>query len=250
MRVGVLAITDHDTTDALAAARLAIEAHQLPLHLVNGVEISTAWESFDIHIVGLNVDPGAQAMVKLLASQGQKRSERAEEIGRRLEKNRIPDALAGAKRCAGEAGITRAHFARYLIEAGIASDMVQVFKNYMVKGKPGYVPPPWCLIEEAVSAIHVAGGQAVLAHPGRYGLSAKWLKRLIAEFKSVGGDAIEVAQCQQPQNERTQLAAYAREYGLLASQGSDFHYPCAWLELGRRLWLPAGVTPVWHDWPR
>lgn len=90
MRVGVLAITDHDTTDALAAAILAIEAHQLPLHLVNGVEISTAWESFDIHIVGLNVDPGAQAMVKLLASQGQKRSERAEEIGRRLEKIEFP----------------------------------------------------------------------------------------------------------------------------------------------------------------
>lgn len=250
MRVGALAITDHDTTDALEAAGRAIAELNLPLRLINGVEISTAWESFDIHIVGLNISPKAEEMVRLLASQSQKRAERAQEIGRRLEKSRIPDALAGARRHAGEAGITRAHFARYLVETGLASDMVQVFKNYMVKGKPGYVPPPWCSMEEAILAIHASGGQAVLAHPGRYGLSAKWLKRLIADFKSAGGDALEVAQCQQPQNERAQLAAYAREYGLLASQGSDFHYPCAWVELGRKLWLPAGVTPVWQDWPR
>ena len=88
----------------------------------------------------------------------------------------------------------------------------------------------------------------MLAHPGRYNLSAKWLKRLLAHFAENGGEAMEVAQCQQAPNERAQLATYARQYGLLGSQGSDFHQPCAWIELGRKLWLPAGVEPVWQLW--
>lgn len=87
-----------------------------------------------------------------------------------------------------------------------------------------------------------------MAHPGRYDLSAKWLKRLIAYFALHRGDAMEVAQCQQSPNERTQLATYARQHQLWASQGSDFHQPCPWIELGRKLWLPAGVEGVWQLW--
>lgn len=60
---------------------------------------------------------------------------------------------------------------------------------------------------------------------------------------------MEVAQCQQPPDERQQLAKYAQEYGLAASQGSDFHMPCAWIELGRNLWLPAGVDALWQRFP-
>ncbi|MDR0806709.1 MAG: PHP domain-containing protein [Enterobacteriaceae bacterium] len=248
MRVSVLAITDHDTTDALAAAQQAIAEQTLALRLINGVEISTIWENFDIHIVGLNIDPDAPAMVALLAAQRIRRLQRAQEIARRLEKHHIPDAFAGAQRIAGDAGITRAHFARYLIEIGKAANMAQVFKNYLARGKTGYVPPQWCTIADAVAAIHLSGGQAVLAHPSRYDLSAKWLRRLIIDFKQAGGDAMEVAQCQQAPQERAQLALYAQEYQLLASQGSDFHYPCAWVELGRRLALPDKVTPVWQGW--
>ena len=103
-------------------------------------------------------------------------------------------------------------------------------------------------IEQAIDVIHHSGGKAVLAHPGRYNLSAKWLKRLVAHFAEHHGDAMEVAQCQQSPNERTQLAALARQHHLWASQGSDFHQPCPWIELGRKLWLPAGVEGVWQLW--
>jgi predicted metal-dependent phosphoesterase TrpH len=103
-------------------------------------------------------------------------------------------------------------------------------------------------MQEAVQAIHQAGGMAVLAHPGRYDLTAKWIKRLLAAFVEAGGDAMEVAQPQQAQQERRNLADYAIQYKLLASQGSDFHYPSPWMELGRNLWLPSGVEPVWKDW--
>jgi predicted metal-dependent phosphoesterase TrpH len=101
-------------------------------------------------------------------------------------------------------------------------------------------------MDEAVEAIHQAGGVAVLAHPARYQLTAKWLKRLIAAFVEAKGDGMEVAQPQQSQQERRNLADYAIQYKLLASQGSDFHYPSPWMELGRNLWLPAGVEPIWN----
>jgi predicted metal-dependent phosphoesterase TrpH len=248
MRVGILAITDHDTVAGIAAAREAVSRLQLPLRLISGVEISTLWENHEIHIVGLGVDEHHPALAEFLAQQSERRVQRAALIAERLEKAHIPGALEGAMRHANGGEVTRGHFARYLVECGKAKTMADVFKKYLAKGKTGYVPPQWCTIEQAIDVIHHSGGQAVLAHPGRYDLTAKWLKRLLAQFAESGGDAMEVAQCQQAPNERTQLASYAQQFNLLASQGSDFHMPCAWIELGRKLWLPAGVVPVWQNW--
>ncbi|WP_425343436.1 RNase RNM [Pseudescherichia vulneris] len=248
MRVGTLAITDHDTTSAIPAARAEIARAGLNLSLINGVEISTLWENHEIHIVGLNIDIEHPAMVTLLEEQKARRQARAMQIGERLEKAHIPGAWEGALRLANGGAVTRGHFARFLIESGKASDVAGVFKKYLARGKTGYVPPQWCTIKQAIDVIHHSGGKAVVAHPGRYDLSAKWLKRLLAHFAEQGGDAMEVAQCQQAPNERTQLAAYAQQFGLMASQGSDFHQPCPWIELGRKLWLPAGVEAVWQLW--
>lgn len=249
MRVDVLAITDHDTTDGLAAAAATIAELALPLRLVNGVEISTIWENHEIHIVGLGIEIAHPAMMQLLVEQSERRIWRAQEIGLRLAKARIPDAYAGAQQLAAGGAVTRGHVARYLVQVGAAGNVAQVFKKYLAKGKTGYVPPQWCSIEQAIDVIHQSGGQAVMAHPSRYDLTAKWLKRLLAHFAEHGGDAMEVAQCQQAPHERSQLAKYAQDYLLLASQGSDFHQPCSWIELGRKLWLPGGVEPVWRDWP-
>ena len=248
MRVGTLAITDHDTTAAIAPAREEISRSGLALNLIPGVEISTVWENHEIHIVGLNIDITHPLMCEFLAQQTERRNQRAQLIAERLEKAQIPGALEGAQRLAQGGAVTRGHFARFLVECGKASSMADVFKKYLARGKTGYVPPQWCTIKQAIDVIHHSGGKAVLAHPGRYNLSAKWLKRLLAHFAENGGEAMEVAQCQQAPNERAQLATYARQYGLLGSQGSDFHQPCAWIELGRKLWLPAGVEPVWQLW--
>ncbi|AGN83970.1 phosphatase [Kosakonia sacchari] len=248
MRVGTLAITDHDTTDAIPAARAEIVRAGLDLQLISGVEISTVWENHEIHIVGLNIDIDHPALRTFLQAQSERRVQRAKLIAERLEKAHIPGAWEGAQRLAQGANVTRGHFARFLVEQGKASNIADVFKKYLARGKTGYVPPQWCTIEQAIDVIHHSGGTAVMAHPGRYNLSAKWLKRLLAYFAQCGGEAMEVAQCQQAPNERTQLAAYARQFGLLASQGSDFHQPCPWIELGRKLWLPAGVEGVWLKW--
>ncbi|HHT4299237.1 TPA: RNase RNM [Citrobacter werkmanii] len=248
MRVGTLAITDHDTTGGIAAAREEISRSGLALNLISGVEISTVWENHEIHIVGLNIDISHPLMCEFLAQQTERRQQRARLIAERLDKAHIPGAWEGALRLADGGADTRGHFARFLVECGKATTIADVFKKYLARGKTGYVPPQWCTIEQAIDVIHHSGGKAVLAHPGRYDLSAKWLKRLVAYFAEHRGDAMEVAQCQQSPNERTHLATLARQHQLWASQGSDFHQPCPWIELGRKLWLPAGVEGVWQLW--
>ncbi|WP_406733127.1 PHP domain-containing protein [Vibrio scophthalmi] len=246
--VKVLAITDHDTVNGLAPAKQYVADNNIDLHIINGIEISTVWENKDIHIVGLNLDPEHPALQRLITEQKQRREVRAELMAARLEKATREGVLEEVRAIADGAPLTRAHFAAWLVANGYAKTMQQVFKKYLTRNNPGYVPPNWCSMSEAVAAIHAAGGKAVLAHPARYGLTAKWIKRLLAAFVEANGDAMEVAQPQQAQQERRNLADYAIQYSLLASQGSDFHYPSPWMELGRNLWLPSGVEPVWKDW--
>ncbi|WP_406663305.1 RNase RNM [Gallaecimonas sp. GXIMD1310] len=238
-----LAITDHDTVAGLPEGHRAAAEHNL--EVIDGVEFSTFWQHHEIHVVGLWVNPAHPALVALISDQATRRQQRAEAIAERLEKAHIPDALAGAKALAGEGTLTRAHFAQYILSLGKASSMQGVFKKYLTRGNPGYVPPPWPDMAAAIATINAAGGVAVLAHPGRYKLSAKWLRQLVRDFAEMGGQGMEVAQCQQPLHERRFLAELAAEHQLLASQGSDFHYPSPFSELGRNLYLPAGCQAVW-----
>ncbi|MDN3377630.1 MULTISPECIES: PHP domain-containing protein [unclassified Pseudoalteromonas] len=246
--IDVFAITDHDTVAAIEPAQAFIKSQQLPLSLIPGVEISTKWESFEIHIVALNVDVQQIELCDLLSQQQQKRAERAKEIGRRLEKNGFDGIYEQAKALAEDAQITRAHYARALVERGVAKTIPGVFKKYLGRAKTGYVPSTWCDMQTAISAIHAAGGVAVIAHPGRYQMSNKWLRKLLLQFKEAGGDAMEVAQPQQAPSERQFLGELSREYGLLCSQGSDFHFPTSWLELGKNLYLPKDCQGVWQTW--
>ncbi len=248
-QVDMLALTDHDTVAGLPAAHATIAVENLALKLVNGIELSTSWDSIEIHIVGLHIDATSSELTAAIGRQAEARNIRAVELGRRLEKQRIAGAYEGALALAGDATLTRAHFARFLVEAGHCHSQQKAFDQYLGRGAKAYVPHQWMSMAEAIAVIHQAGGWAVLAHPGRYTLSTKWMKRLIAQFAEAGGDAMEVSLPQQSPNERANLGQWCREHGLLASVGSDFHSPTTWLELGKNLWLPKDVTPVWHQFP-
>jgi len=244
----VLAITDHDTVSALPQAAAWLTETQAPLTLINGVEISTAWHEFEIHIVGLNIQPDCPQFLARLASQQQRRLQRAEEMARRLEKAQIPGALEAVLAEVGDGAITRSHFARFLVKTGRADSMNAVFKKYLARGKTGYVPNNWVDLASAVQWIHDAGGQAVLAHPLKYNLNGRYLKRLVTDFAAAGGDAMEIISPQQTPVQRRELWALCQQHQLTASVGSDFHQPTAWNELGKHLYLPDDVTPVWTSW--
>ncbi|WP_394201083.1 PHP domain-containing protein [Shewanella waksmanii] len=245
--VGVLAITDHDTTAGLAEAHQYNQSHQQSLQLINGVEISTRWHNFDIHIVALNIAIDHEGLQDFLLKQRQLRQTRAEEIGARLDKAGISGAFEGATRLADGAALSRGHYARWLADNGYAVSPAAVFKKYLARGKTGYVPNNWSDMATAIEFIHQAGGVAVLAHPSGYKLSAKWLKRLVREFAESGGDAIEVVLGQQSIEDRNNLIALSKLNGLSASLGSDFHFPGSWIELGKNLFRPKDVQWIWQD---
>ena len=251
-QIEVLAITDHDTVAGLDIAQKHIDEKNIPLKLIHGIEISTAWQGFEIHIVGLNIDKNNPSLKLLIAQQQQAREERAISMGEKLTKCGFPTIYNDAKAMAGNGSITRAHFAKVLHQQGHVSTMQQAFDKYIgkkgSKGQRAYVKPNWCSIEEAIAAIHEAGGSAVMAHPIRYDLSAKWLRRLIVHFTEAAGDGLEVVLPQMSPDQRQKMLSYCQEYNLHASMGSDFHYPNKWSDLGRNLTMPVGAKPVWAQW--
>jgi len=249
--VGVLALTDHDSVDGLAEAAVAAKQHGIML--INGVEISIMWKGQTIHMVALGIDPDYQPLLDGLKKICEYRSWRAEEIGRRLAKKRIDGAYEGAKKFAKGSLIARPHFGHFLIEAGYCKDMREVFKKYLVRGRPGYVPGKWAEMEEAVSWVRGAGGIPIIAHPARYRLTAGRLRTMFGEFKECGGLGIEVVSGSHTPDECNTMAAHANRAGLFASQGSDYHGPeNRWVKLGRMPTMPTGCEPVWESeyWPR
>lgn len=247
-QINMLAITDHDTIKGLPEAKETIARENLPVKLIHGVEISTIWKNSEIHIVGLNVDIENSQLLELLLAQEKGRIDRAISISEKLAKVNIQDAYQQAQHYSKGDIVSRAHFARFLVANGYVKDMKRAFKKYLGKGGYAYVPANCCSIADAINAIHSAGGQAVLAHPSRYDLTLTKLKLLISEFKTFGGDAIEVSQSRQTQDDLQKLAKLANEFELLASQGSDFHDLVNYLDLGKTTPLPGSVTPIWHDW--
>lgn len=242
--VDVLALTDHDTLAGLAEAQAA--AKELGVTVINGVEISATWNRRTLHVVGLHVDPEHPALLAGLSTMQAKRRERAVEMGRRLEAQGFPNALAGACRYGDGHNVTRTHFARYLVECGAAATVGDVFRSYLRAGKPGYVKTEWAPLSEAVSWIRAAGGEAVLAHPGRYNFTGSMMRAMLLDFVACGGTGIEVVYSGCTPDMLRNNADYARRFKLRASVGSDFHDPSVpWIELGRLPPLPTDLAPIW-----
>lgn len=252
--VKVLALTDHDDMAGLDEARAAAAEHGM--QLINGVEISVSWRhNVTLHIVGLNVDPMYHPLVAGVAEVRYGRAERARKMADSLAAAGIGGALEGSYRYASNPEmIGRTHFARYLVESGHARDVSSVFKNYLVKGKPGFVQHQWAALSDAVGWIVGSGGVAVLAHPGRYTIGRKPLgnptvRELLADFVECGGRGIEVVNGSHTPQHFARFAHYAVEFGLLASCGSDYHGPGeSYRDMGQLPDFPLGCRPVWEAW--
>ena len=244
--VQLLALTDHDEVGGLDEAHRA--AAELGLAFVPGVEVSVTWGGETIHVVGLDIDWRHPTLVAGLADTRSGRDARGRDMGAQLAAAGVPHAYEGALRYAGNpALLSRTHFARYLVECGVCADTREVFGRFLVEGRPGFVPHRWARLPEAIDWIVGAGGVAVLAHPGRYRLDATQLWALMSEFREAGGRGIEVVTGSHTPPQYGQFARFAREFGLLASRGSDFHSPTeSRVDLGRLPPLPAELDPVWR----
>lgn len=244
--VELWALTDHDEVGgqhrALAAARAQ------GMKYLTGTEISVTFAGHTVHIVGLGFDPDHPALVQGLHATRGGREARAQEMADQLAQVGIAGAFEGALKYVGNPElISRTHFARYLVEIGACRDTPEVFRKYLTEGKPGFVPHRWASLQNAVQWIVQAGGMAIIAHPGRYGFTANEEYALFTEFKNHGGQGVEVVTGSHSAQEYVEYAGMAKEFGLAASRGSDFHSPDeSHTDLGTLPWLPGELTPVWE----
>ena len=244
--VELWALTDHDEIGG--QHRAAAAAHAQGMAYLTGVEISVTFADTTVHIVGLGFDPHDTRLAEGLAATRGGRGERAKDMAEQLAQAGIPGAYEGALQFVGNpALISRTHFARFLIETGVCRDTNEVFRKFLIEGKPGFVPHRWATLKDAVTWITGAGGMAIIAHPARYKFTPNEEFALFTEFKNHGGGGVEVVTGSHSVPEYSIYADTAREFGLAASRGSDFHSPDeSHTELGTLPFLPANLTPVWE----
>ena len=244
--VELWSLTDHDEIGGQHRAAAAARSHGLKY--LTGTEISVTFAGHTVHIVGLGFDPDNAQMLQGLSRTRGGRGERAMQMSDELAKVGIKDAYQGALRYVGNPElISRTHFARHLVESGVCKDTSEVFRRFLTEGKPGFIAHRWAALRDAVQWITAAGGMAVIAHPARYKFSANEEYALFSEFKAHGGRGVEVVTGSHTAAEYVRYGETAREFGLAASRGSDFHSPGeSHTDLGRLPYLPGNLTPVWE----
>lgn len=243
--VELWALTDHDEIDGQHRAASAAKAHGMKY--LTGTEISVTFLNQTVHIVGLGFDADNQQLRNGLRQTRGGRGQRAMEMSDGLAKVGINNAYEGALKFVGNPElISRTHFARFLVESGVCKETNEVFRKFLTEGKPGFVPHRWATLKDAVTWITQAGGMAVIAHPARYKFTPNEEFALFTEFKGHGGQGVEVVTGSHTPAEYLVYADTAREFGLAASRGSDFHSPDeSHTELGTLPLLPSNLTPVW-----
>ena len=244
--VELWSLTDHDEIGGQHRAAAAAKAQGM--RYLTGTEISVTFAGETVHIVGLGFDPDDAHMVQGLRNTRGGRTERAREMSDGLAKVGIKGAFEGALKFVGNPElISRTHFARFLVESGVCSETNEVFRKYLTEGKPGYVPHRWASLKDAVNWITAAKGMAIIAHPARYKFTPNEEYALFTEFKAHGGRGVEVVTGSHTAAEYVKYAETAKEFGLAASRGSDFHSPEeSRTDLGTLPFLPGGLTPVWE----
>lgn len=244
--VELWALTDHDEIGGQHRAAAAAKAKGLAY--LTGTEISVTFAGETVHIVGLGFDPDDSALQLGLRKTRGGREQRAMEMAESLARAGIHGTFEGALKFVGNPDlISRTHFARFLVETGVCRDTSEVFRKYLTEGKPGYIEHRWASLHEAVTWITQARGIAVIAHPGRYKFTANEEYALFTEFKAHGGRAVEVVTGSHTRQEFVKYAETAKEFGLAASRGSDFHSPDeSHTDLGNLPFLPGELTPVWN----
>lgn len=259
--VNVLALTDHDTLLGIDEARA--EATACDIHLINGVEIScehTLSGGYGknkstnkiIHVVGLDFDDRKlmhetlQQLQDSRASRGRRITEKLSELLDIDYKELWQEVLTKAGN--NPQAVGRAHIGQVLYERGEVKTVQKAFDKYLADNKPAYVAIEALSMARGIELIHACGGKAVLAHPTRYQLSATRVRKLIAEFAQLGGDACELPADSEPVSTRRMVDRTIAEHQLATSVGSDFHGSnMPWRRLGEVPKLAAEQQGIWQS---
>jgi 3',5'-nucleoside bisphosphate phosphatase len=220
--VSVFALTDHDTVAGLAEAKQL--ATQFGLRLVSGVELSTRFESLELHILGYGFDFEHAGFVQHLQEQREARQTRIPALVERLRALGVALTVEDVYEVAGSANPGRPHVAKAMVQKGFARDVDDAFRRYLGDTGPANVKKQVPSPQEAIRWIHEAGGKAVWAHPLARNLQRPGgIDRLARELREQGLDGIEEVHPGQDSNSRRRIRKIARELGMHLTGGSDFH---------------------------
>lgn len=215
--VDVLAVTDHDTVEALPEC--VDEGARQGVRIVPGIELSTRFEAKEVHVLGYGFDPGASALRERLTDLHRRRRERVGRICTRLGELGVTLEPEEVLREAGGKSVGRRHVARALLRKGLVGSLEEAFGRYLGADSPAYVPAHEMTPREARDLVHAHGGLAVLAHPG-FLEDDRLVERLLDEVRF---DGIEVFhRYESAVRYRTYLEIALRR-NLLITGGSDFH---------------------------
>lgn len=253
VKIHTLALTDHDSMDGLAQARMYAQDHDI--QIISGVEVSSQWarentkKSYGVHIVALNMQDETPIKI-MLEKQKKIRAERAKVICCLLEKcigfDIYPDVVAKVDGHADR--VTRTHIAKTLVEKNIVSRPQQAFDRFLKEGKKAFVKFDGVGLKETIEVIHASQGFAVLAHPTRYDLSATNIRYLIELFAQSGGDAVELPPSIEPASTRQMVDRMIQQFDLAVSIGSDFHGDnMPWVKLGQTPKVNEGQRGIWES---
>ena len=222
--LAAIALTDHDTVDGLDEASSYVKENYPDMEFVPGIEFSTVEEGKDVHIVGLYIDHHNEEFKKKLGQFIDSRTVRNKKMCRKLsEEAGIPISYEELTGSFPGAVLTRAHYAKFMVDRGYAKSRNEVFDKYIGDNCPYYVERDKISPEEAISYVLEAGGVPVLAHPILYHLSDRKLDALVARLKNAGLKGIEAIYSTYSPSEERQIKELAAKYDLLISGGSDFH---------------------------
>lgn len=230
------ALTDHDTVDGLEEAISYAEnlrqkylatgqselASAVP-EIIPGIELSSEHEGRDIHIVGLFIDYKNPAFCDYLKHFVESRDLRNEKMCKLLQDAGIDITYQSLQEAFPDSVITRAHYAKYMLNHGYIKSMKEAFDRYIGDHCPYYIPREKVTPAQAVELILQADGIPVLAHPILYGMGSAKLDSVVAELKEVGLMGIEALYSTYTSADERQIRSLASKYNLLVSGGSDFH---------------------------
>ena len=249
--LAAFALTDHDTIDGLEEAeryadmlrrdragdaagvegqnaapwakRLINDSGAAVPEVIPGIEFSTEYQGHDIHVLGLYIDYHNSAFVQKLRDFVDSRTLRNRKMCRLLTEAGLPVAYEALLAEFPDAVITRAHYAKYMLNHGYVKSMSDAFDRYIGDHCPCFVPREKVTPVDAVKLILSAGGIPILAHPVLYHMSDEDLDTLTVLLAEAGLVALEAIYSTYTAFDERKMRALARKYNLLVSGGSDFH---------------------------
>ena len=217
-----IAITDHDSTDGVAAAQEA--GQNCGVRVIAGIEFNTMWHGQSVHILGYFVDTEHPELQAVVARQRDGRLYRAQKMVEKLAVLDLPLSWEDILERADGGAVGRPHIAKAMMEQGYVRDSNEAFAKYLGHGMPAYVEQPKLTPGDAVTLLHQAGGAAGLAHPYNVeGADQVDLDTLVPELANAGLDAIETYYTGYTADQQAEILGIAERLDLIPTGGSDFH---------------------------